>query len=265
MKKAKQKLQGFGGSQTNVLGKVFLDGMKKGTEFNLKFYVVDISHNPLLSAKTSLSLGLIKLCNATYKNNDKRAEEIKLEKEAEDLVKKYKDIFNGYGCLKDQVDLEVDKNIKPVIQKARRIPIHLREKLKNELDLLVKKEIITKVEKHNDRVSNILLVSKKEKLRICLDPIPLNQALKRPNYQFATIDEILPELGKAKIFSTVDTKKGFWHVKLNEKSSKLTTFWTPFGRYRWLRMPFGIASAPEIFQIKMQNMVTWFKRHRNFG
>ena len=108
-------------------------------------------------------------------------------------------------------------------------------------------------------MSNILLVTRKNKTRICLDPIPLNKALRRPNCQFTTIDEILPELGKAKVFSTVDTKKGFWHIKLNEQSSQLTTFWTPFGRYRWLRMPFGISSAPEIFHLKMQQVLQGLK------
>lgn len=103
--------------------------------------------------------------------------------------------------------------------------------------------------------SNLLLVRKKDSFRICLDPIPLNKALERPNYQFQTIDEMLPELGNAKIFSLVDTKKGFWQIKLDYTSSLLTTFWTPFGRYRWLRLPFGIKSAPEIFQINMNNLV----------
>ncbi|KAJ8890831.1 hypothetical protein PR048_010340 [Dryococelus australis] len=56
----------------------------------------------------------------------------------------------------------------------------------------------------------------------------------------------------AKDFSLLDTKNGYWQIKLSEKSSKLTTFSTPFGRYRWLRLPFGICSAPEIFQRKLQ-------------
>ncbi|XP_062713588.1 uncharacterized protein K02A2.6-like [Aedes albopictus] len=107
--------------------------------------------------------------------------------------------------------------------------------------------------------SNIVLVKRKEQksesVRICLDPIPLNAALKRPHMQFTTIDEILPELGKAKVFSTADVRKGFWHVLLDEKSSRLTTFWTPFGRYRWIRLPFGIASAPDIFQMKLQEVI----------
>lgn len=63
-----------------------------------------------------------------------------------------------------------------------------------------------------------------------------------------TVEDILLNLAKAKVFTVLDAKDGFWHVALDEPSSFLTTFWTPFGRYRWLRMPFGIASAPEELQ-----------------
>jgi len=62
------------------------------------------------------------------------------------------------------------------------------------------------------------------------------------------LDEILPRLANAKVFTVLDAKDGFYHVKLDEASSFLTTFNTPFGRYRWLRMPQGISSAPEEYQ-----------------
>jgi len=65
------------------------------------------------------------------------------------------------------------------------------------------------------------------------------------------LDEILPTLSNARIFSVLDAKDGFHQVKLDEESSYLTAFWTPFGRYRYLRMPFGISSAPEEFQRRM--------------
>ena len=50
------------------------------------------------------------------------------------------------------------------------------------------------------------------------------------------------------MFTTLDAKDGFYQIKLDDDSSKLTTFWTPFGRYRYLRMPFGICSTPEEFE-----------------
>ena len=53
---------------------------------------------------------------------------------------------------------------------------------------------------------------------------------------------------KANIFITQDAKDGFYQISLDEASSKLTTFWTPFGRYRYLRMPFGVSVAPEEFE-----------------
>ena len=61
-------------------------------------------------------------------------------------------------------------------------------------------------------------------------------------------DIILPDLSKAKIFTKVDARNGYWHVKLNDKSSKLTTFNNPYGRYQWMRLPSGISVASEIFQ-----------------
>ena len=66
-----------------------------------------------------------------------------------------------------------------------------------------------------------------------------------------TLEEILPTLTKAKVFTVLDAKDGFHQVKLDDASSYLTTFWTSFGCYHYLRMPFGISSAPEEFQRRM--------------
>ena len=94
----------------------------------------------------------------------------------------------------------------------------------------------------------MVVVAKPQKIRICLDPKDLNRAIQRPKFQMPTLEELLPELSKARIFSSFDAKDGFYQVSLDEESSKLTTFWTPLGRYRYLRMPFGIRLAPEVFE-----------------
>ena len=86
-------------------------------------------------------------------------------------------------------------------------------------------------------------------LRVCVDPRPLNiKALKRETYQMHLLDEILPDLSLAKVFTTVDLRSGFWYCVLDDESSMLTTFNTPYGRCRWLRLPFGLSVSPEIFQ-----------------
>ena len=82
----------------------------------------------------------------------------------------------------------------------------------------------------------------------CINPKPLDKALKCCDFPLPTIGEILPDLSKAKVFTVCDAKSGFWHVQLEEESSYLTTFATLLGQYRWLRMPMGISPAPEIFQ-----------------
>ena len=62
------------------------------------------------------------------------------------------------------------------------------------------------------------------------------------------LDDVLPELKDAKVFSKLDVREAYWHVRLDEPSSKLTTMITPFGRYMWKRLPFGLKVSSEIFQ-----------------
>ena len=65
------------------------------------------------------------------------------------------------------------------------------------------------------------------------------------------LDDVLPKLKDAKIFSKLDVKEAYWYVGLDEASSKLTTMITPFGRYMWKRLPYGLKVSSEIFQRKI--------------
>ena len=73
----------------------------------------------------------------------------------------------------------------------------------------------------------VVVQKKNKKIRICLDPRDLNKAILRSHYPLPTIEQVASRLSKAKIFSVLDAKSGFWQVKLDDKSSFLTTFNTP--------------------------------------
>ena len=96
-----------------------------------------------------------------------------------------------------------------------------------------------------------VVVKQNGSLRLCLDPQPLNQALMREHYKLTTLDDVLPSMNNAKIFSKLDVQEAFWHVELDEQSSILTTMITPYGRYRWARLPFGLKVSSEIFQKRL--------------
>lgn len=101
-----------------------------------------------------------------------------------------------------------------------------------------------------------MVIPKKDgKLRLCLDPKDLNLAIQRKHYPLPTIEVVATRFHGAKVFTKLDVRNSSWHVKLDDSSSYLTMFNTPFGRYWWKRMPFGIGSAPYIFQRWMHELI----------
>ena len=99
--------------------------------------------------------------------------------------------------------------------------------LRSTLDELVLQDIIVPVTQPTPWISSLVV-----HLRLCLDPQDLNKAIQREHYPLPTIEEIATRLDGAKLFTTLDARNGFWHIALDEQSSLLTTFNTPFGRYR---------------------------------
>ena len=93
------------------------------------------------------------------------------------------------------------------------------------------------------------------KIRVCLDPKDLNKAIMRDHHVTPTLEDILPLFKDAKYFSIVDANSGSWNVELDEESSYLTTFNSPFGRYRFLRMPFGLKISQDVFQSKIDQLM----------
>jgi hypothetical protein len=88
-------------------------------------------------------------------------------------------------------------------------------------------------------------------VRICVDLTKLNQSVCRERHPLPAVEQTLAQLAGAQVFTKLDANSGFWQIPLSVDSSLLTTFLTPFGRYCFHRLPFGITSAPEHFQRRM--------------
>ena len=118
-----------------------------------------------------------------------------------------------------------------------------------------KLKVIERVYEPTEWVNSMVTVVKPNgKLRICIDPRNLNKAIKREHYPMKTIEEIASRMPNATTFPVLDASSGFWQVKLDDPSSKLCTFNTPFGRYKFNRLPFGISSAQDVFQAVTSEM-----------
>lgn len=147
------------------------------------------------------------------------------------------------------------ENATPSVATARRVPLALKEVLKIELDNMVKSDILEPVEDSTDWVHRIVIVSKRNgKIRICMDPRSLNKYIKREHYTIPTVEATLAEFNGATTFSALDASSAFLQVQLNGYSSNLCTIATPYGRYRYKTMPYGLKSAPEVFQKIMNAM-----------
>ena len=139
----------------------------------------------------------------------------------------------------------------------RTVPIPLRSKVKEELDRMEKMGVIAKVTQPTPWCAGMVVVPKKSgDVRICVDLKPLNEGVLQETYPIPPVDDTLAQLAGATVFSKVDANSDFWQIPLAKDSQLLTTFITPHGRYCFQKLPFGISSAPELYQRRMSQILS---------
>lgn len=206
------------------------------------FYVVSGSYGALLGYSTAVELNLISIVNRVS-----------------DPSVKYPNLKKGIGKLKDiTVKLHIDESVKPVAQRHRRTPFHLREKVEKEVEKLLEQDIIEKVEGvPTPWVSPIVTPPKKdsESIRLCVDMREPNKAIIRERHLTPTVEELISDLNGSKVFSKLDLRAGYHQLVLDPDSRYITTFSTHIGLYRYKRLSFGISSASEVFQKTIQDVI----------
>ena len=182
----------------------------------------------------------------------------------QEILSQYSGCFEGIGRFPgDPYKFHLKPDHKPARHAPRKVPVHLEKAFKEEIDSLVSQGILEEVKEHTDWVNSYVIVEKdtgnahapnhtiKKKLRICLDPRDLNEALEREPYHTRSVDEITAKLQGMTVFTIVDFRKGYWMVVLHPDSRKLTCMALPFGRFQWTRLPMGTVVAQDIFQSKL--------------
>lgn len=169
------------------------------------------------------------------------------------VERKYPKLFGILGTLPDTFKINLREGSEPLcLHVPRRLPIGLREATKLELERMERLGVIEKVERPTEWCSGMVVAPKSNgKVRICVDLTQLNKSVKREVYPLPRLEETLSEIEGSQFFSKMDANSGFWQIGLDEESRDYTAFITPFGRYVFCKMPFGISAAPEFFQRQM--------------
>lgn len=109
-----------------------------------------------------------------------------------------------------------------------------------------------------------MFVKKDESLRICLDPFNLNKNIRREHFPLPSFEEISSKLNDAKYFSTLVAMSAFWQIAIDTYSSDLCTFVTPLGKYKFLRLPFGISVLHQL-RLTILFLLFFHQLHLNYS
>lgn len=241
MKLVTHPLYGYGGERLTMRGKCTLTCKYKMRVLRRKVHVDDTTAPPILCLKACLDFGLIQPVMSVSQTP------------GTNIMDEVLGIFSGIGLFPGVCTIHLDPKATPVVHSLRRVPHALHSRLKEELQNMEKQHIVVKVTEPTEWVNSMVAAEKPRtgKLRICLDPRDLNKAIKPPHYPMPTLDDITTKLAGARYFSVMDARSSYWAIKLTEESSKLTTFNTISEHYRLLRLPFGLVSAQDEFQRKI--------------
>lgn len=253
--KSDQTLSAYNGSALHAIGYGTVKCQYRDNSRDIVIYVIDTDSPPILGLGDCIAFGMLQFVYSVETlSHGSATNETLMSKES--VLSEYSDVFKGIGNLPGECKIHIDSAIEPVVHPPRRVPVAIRERLKTELDRMESLNIIAKVSEPTDWVNSLVVVEKSSgNLRVCLDPQDLNKAIKRPHYPLRTLDDVLPQLTNARYFTKLDARSGYWAVKLDHDSSLLTTFNTPYGRYRYLRLPFGLKSSQDEFQRKVDEVL----------
>ncbi|UYV81648.1 K02A2.6-like [Cordylochernes scorpioides] len=239
----------YGNTELPIVGKCNVlcqYGEKKGM---FEFIVADVEAQTLITGDTCEKLEILRRIN--HINTD----EMKLCSETQKILEQYHEVFQGVGLINSECKIYTKPEYSPVQVPPRRIPTSLGAEVQSELEKMVKQGVVTKIYHETEWSHPMVVVKKKSgQIRICLDPRKLNEALVGRHFQTPAPAELLHEIPKAKYYTVLDVRSAYWHIPVAKECRDLLVMTTPFGKFRYNRLPFGLKISAQIFVEKMTNI-----------
>ncbi|UYV61748.1 K02A2.6-like [Cordylochernes scorpioides] len=187
--------------------------------------------------------------------NQINSHEMILHDETKKILEKFHEVFQGVGVINSECKMYTKPEYPPVRALPRRIPASPGNEVQSELEKMVKQGMITKIYHETEWSHPMVVVKKKSgQIRICLDPRKLNQALVRRHFQTPAPSELLYQIPKADYYTVLDVKSAYWHVPVANECRDLLVMATPFGKFRYNRLPFGLNISAQIFVEMITNI-----------
>ena len=176
----------------------------------------------LLGYTTAADLGILRIADA-----------LSVER---NVFQNYPSLFSGLGKMKGvEVKLDIDENVKLVHRSHRRIPFHQIKNLEACVESLLQQDIIEPSDGPTPWVSPVVLVPKPKQpggVHLCVDMREANKAITREKHLMPTLDEVVPDLNGAKVFSKLDLNQGYHQLVVHPDSRHITIFSTHCGLFR---------------------------------
>ena len=247
LKKSDTTLRTYSGEQIKTLGSIDVTVVYNNQTVDLPLLVIEGEGPSLFGRNWLKSIQLDwKSINYTRKGS------------LQDVLLQYHKVFQeGLGKLQGyKAKIHVDARAKPKFFKSRPVPYSMRVSIEEELERLVSQGILQPVQFSEWAMPIVPVLKQDRSVRICGDfKVTINPVSKLDHYPIPKIEDLFATLGGGKLFSKLDMSQAYQQIELDESSQEYTVINTHRGLFKYFRLPFGISSAPAIFQRVMEGLL----------
>ena len=200
--------------------------------------------------------------SSTRRDDGSQTSDKKRHPRLEALLQKYDGVFKDshQAAKTDAAKIYVEENATPKYFKARPLPYVMRDMVDKELDRLLADDIIEAVQ-YSDWAAPVVPVMKADKsVRLCGDyKLTVNQVAKLDRYPIPKIEDLYAQLGNGTSYTKLDMRHAYEQIELHPDSRKYVTINTARGLFTYKRLPYGVSSAPGIYQRVMDSLLKGIK------